>query len=543
MQVRIRSWFSTARLRLQHWPAGCVLTTLVLACVIALLRPLRLDLGLTNVALLLLILSVLSAAVWGWVVGIYTSILANLSFNFFFVPPLGRFSVAQPDNALALALFLLVASITAGLLGQWRRSALEAERRASDTRTLLALSRTTRDRPLPEMPLAICEWIVRDFAVRSCAIYRLDADELELIAAAGSEALELSRAERSVALQAARSGRPAALGYRRRSRIIRRPGIPSESGLLYLPLRLESQTLGVLRLQAAGAPLTDDQERLLDAFADEAAASLQRASLAATAQTATMLQETDRLKSSLLSSVSHDLRTPLTSIKASVANLMSTEVHWSEAARQEFLAAIDREADRLTRLVTNLLDLSRIEAGVLRLDTDWNDLEDLLRNAIDRTEQAAPDRSVRLELEAALPLLRFDYVQIDRVISNLLDNTLKYSPTASPIAVRVALETDQILVEVRDGGSGIPPSERLRIFDPFYRSERIGKPAGGSGLGLAICRGIVEAHGGRIWADSDGGARMRFTLPCQHPLALGPEAGLPESLVSARAHGDEAGTA
>jgi len=543
MQVRIRSWSTSAPLRLQHWLAGCILTTLVLALLIALLRPLRLDLGLTNVALLLLILSVLSAAVWGWVVGIYTSILANLSFNFFFVPPLGRFSVAQPDNALALVLFLLVASITAGLLAQWRRSALEAERRASDTRTLLALSRTTRDRPLAELPLAICEWIVRDFAVRSCAIYKLDSEELELVAAAGSGASELSRAERSVALQAARSGRPAALGYRRRSRIIRKPGIPSESGLLYLPLRLEYQTLGVLRLQSAGAPLTDDQERLLEAFADEAAASLQRASLAASAQAATMLQETDRLKSSLLSSVSHDLRTPLTAIKASVANLMSAEVHWSEATRQEFLAAIDREADRLTRLVTNLLDLSRIEAGVLRLDTDWNDLEELLRNAIDRTEQAAPDRAVEIELEAALPLLRFDYVQIDRVISNLLDNALKYSPPDSPIAVRVTAEEDQILVEVRDRGSGIPASERLHIFDPFYRSERIRKSAGGSGLGLAICRGIVEAHGGRIWADSEGGARMRFTLPCQHPLALDSGAGLPQSLASVKGRGEEAGRA
>ncbi|HTE83147.1 MAG TPA: ATP-binding protein [Dehalococcoidia bacterium] len=502
--------------RLRQWPAGCTAGTLALALTVLILRPLRLDLGLTNIALLLLLLTVMTAAAWGWIAGIYMSIASNIAFNFFFVPPLYRFTVQQPDNALALALFLLVAAITASLLARARRSALEAERRASDTRTLLALSRATRDRPLEELPASICDWIIRDFGVRACALYRLEGEELIPVASAGESVPSLNRGDRTVALQAAQSGRPTGLGYRL-SRIGRRGADPMARGLLYLPLGVEGTPVGVLRIHTRGAPLSDDRERLLEAFADEAAAAIQRGSLAASAQTAALLQETDRLRSSLLSSVSHDLRTPLTSIKTSVANLMSREVKWSDTAREEFLSAIDHEADRLTRLVTNLLDLSRIEAGVLRLDLDWNDLDELLRNAIYRTEQSMPDRPIRLELDAVLPLLRFDYVQVDRVVANLLDNAVKYSPPASPIDVRVRIEPERVTIGIHDRGSGIPARDRARVFDAFYRSERRDRSTGGSGLGLAICRGVVEAHGGKIWAASGDGAALLFTLP-REPL-------------------------
>ncbi len=505
----------------RQWLLGCTGGTLGIAILVALLRPFRSDVGLLNIALLLLLLSVASAAAGGWVIGLYTSLLSNLAFNFFFVPPLYRLGVQDPDNALALAVFLLVTAITAALLAQrrhsaaeaeWRaaeaqrllalseRSALQAEQRARETQALLALSRTVTDQPLDRIPAAISDAILRDFPVSACTLYRLEAGALLPIAHAGAGDEALTRGETSVALQTARGGGSIGLGGAR-------------SDQFFLSLVVENIAVGVLRIRLAGSPLTDDQQKLLGAFCANAAATLRRASLTAAAQSAAVLEESNRLKSALLASVSHDLRTPLTAIKASVANLLAADVAWSATARQEFLGAIDGETDRLSRLVANLLDVSRIEAGALRLDLDWNDLGELLSRAIDRIEQIAPDRPIHLVIEDSLPLLRFDYVQIDRVVANLLDNAIKYSPSGTPIEVRARTEADRVSISVRDAGSGIPREERRRVFEPFYRSERRQAEAGGSGLGLAISRGIIEAHGGHIRVDGDMGAVFTFTLP------------------------------
>ncbi len=518
-----------------RWALGCAASTLSVAITVALLRPFRRDIGLLNIALLLLLLSMFSAAAGGWVVGLYTSLLSNLAFNFFFVPPLYRLDVERPDNALALAVFLLVTSITAGLLAQRRRSAAEAElraaeaqrllalseqsareaeKRARETRTLLALSRTVTDQPLERIPTAISEAIVRDFPVSACSLYRLDGGELVPIAHAGEGTSALDRAEISVALHTAIAGESIGIGGQ--SSVPNRQQPPRRevrSDRFFLSLGVENKAVGVLRIRTSSGALTSDDEKLLAAFCANAAATLQRASLAVAAQSAALTEESYRLKSALLASVSHDLRTPLTVIKAAVVNLMDPAVHWSASARDEFLSAIDAEADRLGRLVANLLDVSRIEAGALRLDLDWNDLGELLSRAVDRLEQIAPDRRVHLVLENPLPLLRFDYVQIDRVLANLLENAAKYSPPGSPIELRARAESDRISVSVRDEGNGIPRGERRRVFEPFYRAEQRQTSAGGTGLGLAITRGIVQAHGGQIHVDDGIASIFTFTLP------------------------------
>jgi len=512
-------WSITSVLRAGRWRPWlwqCAASTAALAVVVALLRPARLDLGLINIALLLLLLSVASAAAWGWVVGLYTSLLSNLAFNFFFVPPLYRLSVQQPAHALALALFLVVAAISASLLAARRQSALEAARRARDTQTLLTLSRTMRDLPPEAIPAAICAWVVRDFPVRACTLYRLEQDALRPIAHTGEGSADHDQAYLAAALT--RAAAPAGHSHHPPAANAIGEGTVASDACLLVRLAVENETLGVLCVQPGAEPLRGPQPALLEAFAGEAAAALHRNALSATAGRAAVLQESDRLKSALLSSVSHDLRTPLTAIKTAAANLLSADVQWSEAARQEFLGAIDREADRLTRLVANLLDLSRIEAGALRLDEDWNDLEELLREAVYRAERAAPDRAIRLAVPSPLPFLRFDYVQIDRVVSNLLENAIKYSPPGAPVAIGVALEAGLVRVSIRDHGAGIGPGERERVFNPFYRAERRGPQASGSGLGLAICRGIVAAHGGEIGAaDCADGALLTFTLP-REPL-------------------------
>ncbi len=494
--------------RWRRWLWQCAASTAATAAVVAVLRPLRLDLGLINVALALLLLSVASAAAWGWVPGLYTSVLSNLAFNFFFVPPLYRFSVQEPAHVLALALFLIVAAITAALLAQRRQAALEAGQRAGDTQVLLALNRTTRDRPLDAIPAAICDWVVRDFPVAACTLFRNDAGALLAVAHAGAGTGALDAFELAAAMGLAGPGATGEHGPHRRT--ARLPG------LLLLPLRVEGEEVGVLRLRLDEHELAAGQEALLEAFADEAAAALHRAALAQTAEQAVLLQETDRLRSALLSSVSHDLRTPLTAIKTAAANLRARDVDWSAAARAEFLGAIETEADRLTRLVTNLLDLSRIEAGALRLDLDWNDLDELLREAAYRAEQAESGtlaHAIAVQIDRPLPFLRFDYVLIDRVVSNLLENAVKYAPAGSPVSVAVVAQAADVRITVRDQGPGIPPAEREHVFDPFYRGEDRTVP-GGSGFGLAICRGIVTAHGGCIFIeDSPAGAAVTFTLP------------------------------
>ncbi|HZQ35357.1 MAG TPA: ATP-binding protein, partial [Dehalococcoidia bacterium] len=492
------------------WLWQCALSTAALALVVAVLRPLRLDLGLINVALALLLLSVASAAAWGWVAGLYTSLLSNLAFDYFFVPPLYRLSVQEPAHALALALFLIVAAITAALLAQRRQAAREAQRRAQDTQVLLTLNRTTRDQPLAAIPAAICDWVVRDFPVESCTLYQQADGGLVPVAHAGAGRSAIDLGETAAARRLIAAGVDLDQSQQRNERL---------PGALLLPLAVEGEAIGVLRVRLGERDLSAEQEALLGAFAGEAAAALHRAALAEAAERATLLQETDRLRSALLSSVSHDLRTPLTAIKTAAGNLRAADVDWSPAARAEFLGAIEAEADRLTRLVTNLLDLSRIEAGALRLELDWNDLEELLREAAyraERAEAASIPRPIEVSIDRPLPFLRFDYLLIDRVVANLLENALHYSPPGSPVRIVVAAEPGEVRVTVRDQGPGIPPEERERVFTPFYRGAGRGA-VGGSGLGLAICRGIVAAHGGRIVvepSDASGrGAAVSFSLP------------------------------
>ncbi|HZU76554.1 MAG TPA: DUF4118 domain-containing protein, partial [Dehalococcoidia bacterium] len=416
----------------RRWLWQGAFSTATAATAVAVMRPFRSDLGLFNVALILLLLSVIAAAAWGWAVGLYTSVLCNLLFNYFFVPPLYTFSVQRPENALALALFLVVAAITASLLARSRqhaiaaeeqartmeellsanrRSAAELERRARETQTLLALSRTARDTPLDEIPAAICALAVRDFSLLACTLYRFEGDELLPVAHAGAGEPALSRAERSVAVQAAQSGLAAGLGYGR-TRVMRLPGQGrAESGRLFLPLGVEGGIAGVLRLRTAGGPLSRAQEALLEGFADEAASALHRASLAASARAAAVLQETDRLRSALLSSVSHDLRTPLTAIKAAAEGLRQDAELRADVAHRDLAASIDHEVARLDRLVGNLLEISRIESGGLPLRRSPEDLRELMGSVSGRLAAQIARHRLSVAIAEDLPLLPLDAAQ------------------------------------------------------------------------------------------------------------------------------------
>jgi K+-sensing histidine kinase KdpD len=241
-------------------------------------------------------------------------------------------------------------------------------------------------------------------------------------------------------------------------------------------------------------------------------AAIRAESLAAT------LSQSDRLKSSLLTTVSHDLRSPLAAIKASATSLLDSSVEWDAPARAEFLEAINEETDRLNRMVGNLLDLSRIEAGVLKPDKEWYDISEVIEDVAERLEPAlsASRHALATDVRGNLPLVRLDYVEIAQVVVNLVENAIKHTPAGTTIRIGAECVAGAITVSVEDDGQGIAAEALDRLFEPFFRAES-GGPAPGSGLGLAICRGFVEAHGGRIWAErrTGGGTAMRFTLPLE----------------------------
>jgi two-component system sensor histidine kinase KdpD len=280
------------------------------------------------------------------------------------------------------------------------------------------------------------------------------------------------------------------------------------------PIRTARGQVGRIQLWREGGSPTIGEKRLLHTFASQGALALERAGLAEAEARARVLEESDHLKSAILSSVSHELRTPLSTIKAAVTSLRSGEVGWDSGARAELLAAIDEESDHLNLLVGNLLDMSRLESGALRPQRGWNLLSEIVGGVLQRLRRLSEGYRIEVDLPEDLPMAPVDYVQMEQVFTNLLSNSLKYAPPGSVIRIQARPQAESaLLVQVTNQGPPVPEEHLDRIFDKFYRitaAERVS----GIGLGLSICKGIVEAHGGRIWAENlDGGIAFKFTLP------------------------------
>jgi two-component system sensor histidine kinase KdpD len=260
--------------------------------------------------------------------------------------------------------------------------------------------------------------------------------------------------------------------------------------------------------------LTTEQRLLMESFANQAALAIERVRLADEAQQARLQIETEQLRNSLLSSVSHDLRTPLAAITGAASSLMDDEAELEPATRHEMAQAIYEEANRLNRLLRNLLDMTRLESGALQVNRESQPLEEVIGAALSRLEEALADRVVNIQLPDDLPFVPIDSVLIEQVFINLLENALKYTPPDRPIDLSASTDGTVVILAVADHGPGLPVGDEQRIFEKFYRA-RAAQNGSGVGLGLTICRGIIEAHGGRIWAEnrSGGGAVFRFTLP------------------------------
>jgi two-component system sensor histidine kinase KdpD len=293
------------------------------------------------------------------------------------------------------------------------------------------------------------------------------------------------------------------------------------------PLQFSRGFLGEIKVWRDTAKLTLAEERLLQTFASQGVLALERVSLSQAASRARLLEESDRFKTSLLSSVSHELRTPLATIKAAVTSLRSGAVEWNSEAGADLLAAVEEETDHLNQLVGNLLSMSRIEAGALKPERSWNSLADIISSAIERTRQQTAKHLVEVEVSPDLPLIPVDYFQIEQVFINLISNSTKYSSEGTVIKIHAqAINHSMMEVTVRNQGPQVAPEHLDRIFDKFYRVTAADRVTG-AGLGLSICKGIIEAHGGKIWAENlDQGFAFHFRLPLSwqgFPLNAGEE--------------------
>lgn len=278
-------------------------------------------------------------------------------------------------------------------------------------------------------------------------------------------------------------------------------------------LQLTQDVIGEIRLWRAEPSLTAAEKQLLQIFASQGALAFERARLVQAESRARILEESDRLKSAILSSVSHELRTPLSTIKAAASSLRGNEVSWDSPARTELIAAIDDESDHLNNLVGNLLDMSRIESGVLKPKREWNILPEIIGSVLARMKRLTAGHHIEVDAPENLPLVPVDYVQMEQVFTNLLSNSAKYAPEKSVIHIRAFVEGDSMRVILQNQGPQVPQDLLEKIFDKFFRLTATDRVTG-TGLGLSICKGIIEAHGGRLWAENvKDGLAFNFTIP------------------------------
>ncbi|MGH7077813.1 MAG: DUF4118 domain-containing protein [Acetobacteraceae bacterium] len=464
--------------------------------------------GVQTVSLVFLTAVLASAIAWGLLPALSAAILSTLAFNFFFLPPLYTFTIADPQNVVALFFFLIVAVIVSNVTAAARTQLLIARRRAKTTAELYAFSRKLAGiGTLDDLLWATVYQVSSMLDVRTVLL--LPAEEGGLAVASGYPPEDqLDEADIAAARWTWDHNRPAGRGA---------DTLPGAKRL-FLPLRTGSGPVGVIGIDrdAPGPLLTPDERRLLDALSDQAAVAIERITLARGLDEARVQAETERLRSALLTSISHDLRTPLAAILGTASSLRSYAEKYGPAEREELLATLQEEAERLNRFVANLLDMTRLASGVIALRLEAVDVGEIIGAALNRTAELLARHRVEIDIAPDLPMLRLDAALFEQVLVNILDNAAKYAPLDSRIGVRAQRLGDQVEITVVDEGPGIPEAELERIFDKFYRVHAQDRRRAGTGLGLAICRGFVEALGGRIVAGNRQdrpGAVLTITLP------------------------------
>jgi two-component system, OmpR family, sensor histidine kinase KdpD len=438
------------------------------------------------------------------------------AFDFFFVPPYFTFAVSDARYLLTFGVMLFIALVIRALTFRLRAQAETARERERRTSALYAMTgdlAATRGRA--EVSAVASRHIAESFGAQVQILLPDGTGRLE-IPVGVAPAFPLDEKERSVAQWVFERGRVAGAGTDTLPAALAR----------YVPLAGSLGVVGVAGVRVAEAKRFHDPglEQLLETFGGQVALALERVLLAERSQQEQVEVEAERLRTALLSSLSHDMRTPLGAITGAASSLLADGGALTGSTRRDLLRSILDESQRMNRLIGNLLDMIRVESGALEVQRDWQPLEEVIGVALIRLEERLREHPVEVRLPADLPLALLDGLLIEQVLVNLLENAAKYTPAGAPLEISASVRDGAIVVDVADRGPGFPSGEEARIFDKFYRLPGAAK-TGGVGLGLTICRGIVTAHGGRIWAENriGGGAVFHFTLP----LVGTPPSGVP----------------
>jgi two-component system sensor histidine kinase KdpD len=459
--------------------------------------PFRASLSFATAALVFVLPVVGAMLVGGPRLGLVGVVLGFLVLDLAFIPPYGTLAVGSGQNWLALVVYVAVVLLVALVVSRLQQLRSDSARRAADSRRLLELSELlVADKPLNEMLAVVASSVRNAFNLETVALLlpSVGTDQLEIVASDGGE-----------------------LGAESLARLLPAPGSPASltgsvvagSVLRQIPLTAAARPVGLLVLRGRELDLHD--RGLLATYANHAALAIDRAQLRDQALQANLLQRVDEWRAALVSAVAHDLRTPLASIKVAVSDLREPALVLPESARRDLLETIEEQTDRLTRLVTTVLDLWRLEAGALKPKREPVAVDDLIDEAAALVETSLDTSRLRTSLASDLPLLEVDPTLIAQALANLLENAARHSPPGAEILVEATCRpgsADEVEIAVSDSGPGVPPDQRDRIFELFHR----GADGGRAGLGLAIAKAFTEAHNGRIGVGTARGGGARFTL-------------------------------
>ncbi len=439
------------------------------------------------------------------------AVLSMASYQLFFLDWGGKIGFAEAKNLTALAFFFFTAFFVSNLTAKVKAQADAARNRAATTEALYAFSKKLAGiASLDDLLWAVAYQIAHSLKT-DVVIVLPDASGILRVKTGFPPEDDLDQAELGAAKWSFENNRPAGRG----SETL--PGAKR----LFLPLRTAAGAIGVVGFARGKRPemlLTPDERRLLDALMDQAAVALERVRLAGQINEARLAAESERLRAALLTSLSHDLKTPLASILGAVTSLRQYRELLDDPAREDLVSTIQEEAERLSRFVASLLDMTKIEAGAIELDMQHTDIDEIVGSALQRVAGVIANHEVEVDIEAGLPMLNLDVMLFEQVLVNLLDNAAKYAPPQSKIVIRGRRSHGAIAIEVLDEGPGIPEDRLERVFEKFHRVKQGDRQRAGTGLGLAICRGFVQALGGTIVAANRAdraGAIFTITFPCK----------------------------
>ena len=474
--------------------AGSVVGVLVSVGLGAAMVPLRAHLDIATTALVLVVPVVAGVVTGGFVAGLVSVVAGFLVYDFAFIPPYYTLTVGAARNWAPLGVYVVVMAVLSRVVATLDETRQASNARAADARRLFELSETLMvERPLAELGQTIVDAVRQRLALAGATLLVSTPGGLEPLAVSGQPVPEAELADLRAGTRA-----PVHLST----------GAPGASAHI-LALAAAGRPVGLLVLVGSVSDAT--RRELLPTIANHLALALERAQLREQARRAEILEETDRLRQALVGAVSHDLRTPLSAIKLAASTLLDLTDAVPERDKHELYELIDVQADRLSRLIASLLDMTRLEAGVLQVErAPWAVL-DLVGEATAAVRPLLQHHRVDVELPEDLPLVDVDHLLVGQVLTNLLENAQRHAPEGTSIRITAAAPGPEVCVAVEDEGPGVAPAERRSVFESFVRFDTGGR----AGLGLALCKAFIEAHGGRIWVEAaaGGGARFVFTVP------------------------------